>query len=303
MNIICKLLSKQLGEPLDGNGSPLPIRRTFAWWRDAFEEIMSSAVWTMKSNSEQKSEEQKPVLTGEKSFIKRSGARSRVPIPTAVTSSSDESFCRKSSGRRTRKKASSSGSEEEKSLLLQALRDLGRRKEVLAPVPFNTSSTDSLSKFLKAYEKYFDSRYDGTEKEKASHLEGYLEGSAKAAFRALNGKNIKFSVLKQKLITWYESQLVDSRDNTRRCFLNAAMSSDDTCGIYCLRLEQLAAKAFRDSPSELEHQLKKKFRETSPRALILQIDNAENIFSVTSDEPLSWKQWKRLADTIGRRPW
>ena len=69
------------------------------------------------------------------------------------------------------------------------------------------------------------------------------------------------------------------------------MNPDDTCGIYCLRLEQLATKAFRDSPSELEHQLKKKFKETSPKALVVQIENAESIFSVTNDEALSWKQW------------
>ena len=322
MSFLGKLLSKSTSEPLDANGCHLPVRKQFSWWRDMFELMMNSEGWTstvsggFQDGCNGRAYEQfsapplspirKPLLVEppeQKFDTGFSGAkrtsRNIFQMRDDTSSSSDDSAIKERFTNHGRNSGRHSVTEE--TLLLRALRELVRKKEVLAPIPFSSSSSTSFHKFLRSYERYFDAKYDGTDEEKAAHLEGFLEGSAKAAYRALNGSTIKFSILKSKLVSWYDSQLSDLRETHQRKFYDAVMGAEDTCGIYCLHLEQLATKAFKDSPAELEHQLKKKFKETAPRALILQIDNADTIFSITSETNLSWKQWKRLVEQFDRK--
>ena len=79
------------------------------------------------------------------------------------------------------------------------------------------------------------------------------------------------------------------------------MKTDDTCAIYCLRLEQLAARAFDCSSREHQRKLRKKLLKTAPKELCHQIENAESFLSVVGDEKLSWVKLKKIAENCDKK--
>ena len=135
----------------------------------------------------------------------------------------------------------------------------------------------------------------------SSHLEKYLEGTVRSAYGAIGGSGMKYDKLKAKLLMWFEAQTIDRKDKVRENFSNLSMKPGETCAIYCLRIEQMALKAFKDSPMEMEHQLKKKLRDTAPPNLIYQIDTAESIFSITDVGGLTWRRIKKMAEQHDRK--
>lgn len=320
MQFMGKLFSKHHSEPLDEENRYLPHRRSFGWWRDYLKIIVEKSKWP---SNEQCSLRKKPEVAENfmeapkiepkpVGFSRKSGRgakpKKRQEWRRYADSSEEDTT---DGGSLMRNESSSSDDHYDRkpsrsflsgeNSLVEALQRLGSRKEVMKPVPFNTSGAVSLGKFLKSYERYFSARYDGTAEEMASHLSSFLTGSAKTAYYAIGGDRMRYPKLKPKLIYWYDSQKVDRLDAARDSFYKEKMKKEDSCTIYCMRLEQLALSAFGDSPLELEHQLKKRFRETVPDGLLQQIDNAESVLSIVGEENLSWKKMKRLSEQYDRK--
>jgi len=268
-----KLLSRSCAEPLDFKADYLPYRMSFARWRDLFEDWLNRRDW-MESDFGVKQVGQ--VNQG----INSGGSRRKKKDSSAASSV-------------RRKKTSDDW--------VRALQSLTCKKEILPPMPFHTGKGPTMEEFLKNYERYFEAKFDGSETEKAAYLERFLEGSAKSAFTALGGSDMRYDRLKSKLVAWYVGQSVDQRSKKRRAFRHAAMKTGESSAIYCLRLEKLAKRAFGDSAEEMEYQLKRKFRETVPVNLKQQIDTAESILGVTEDEPLTWKRIKKMAGQYDRK--
>jgi len=110
---------------------------------------------------------------------------------------------------------------------------------------------------------------------------------------------MKYDKLKDKLLRWYETQRVDSREAAHEDFRKERMRSSDTCVISCLRLEQLAA--YGRSREDLDRKLRGKLMKTAPDAFCQQIENAESVFSIVGDGELSWKKLKKLAEKYDRK--
>ena len=185
--------------------------------------------------------------------------------------------------------------------LLQALRSLGTRKEVMKPGPFDPDLHRSLRDFLRNYERYFNAKFEGTSREMSGHLSGFLLGSAKAAYSAMRGYDMKYRNLKEKLIDWYEAQKVDSRESAQDEFRTELMRTSDSLVIYCLRLEHLAVRAYGNNEDELDQRLRKKLLVTAPEAFCLQVENAESVCSIFGDDKLSWSKLKKLAEKYDRK--
>lgn len=305
MVIIGSLFSRDSSEPTDENLRYLPLRRSYKWWRDYFEVVLYSEGWRTESVHEEITCEDEIVPVGE--VVKRKEVRSVRPKEKVVYSNCSDGESSRPADMKDRSfpvnpdSFSSSESVLQETSLIRALKEMGHRREVIPPSVFNPNKGCSIHRFLSTYERYFESRYDGTEVEKSAHLERFLGGATKSAYRALGGTNSDYGRLKQKLVSWYESQQVDSRDKLRDDFLGAVMNQDDTCAIFCMRLEQLAQQVFKESPQEMEHQLKRKLRGSAPPPLVQQIDTAESIFSITDDGSLSWKRLKKLAEQYDRK--
>lgn len=180
--------------------------------------------------------------------------------------------------------------------MVDMLRGLRFPKEVVAPAAFDPVASMSLRKFLVTFERYFDARYFGSEKEKSVQLGKFLKGSAKRAYDAMGGTTTRYRDLKPKLLTWYESERTSLRQRKISEFQSAQMRPDDTCVIFCLRLEQIAEQAFPGSTRLREKKLCAKVRETVPPALAFQIESAQGMTKAFGNGKVSWNSIKKLAE-------
>jgi hypothetical protein len=120
-------------------------------------------------------------------------------------------------------------------------------------------------------------------------------------YDAIGGGQIKYKDLKPKLVEWYQSERISLKQRRRGEFQKSVMRPDETCTIYCLRMEKLAGQAFPDDVRERERNLSKKFRETAPKALLAQIDNAQGLLTAYSNARMTWKVLKSFAETYDRQ--
>ena len=56
----------------------------------------------------------------------------------------------------------------------------------MPPSMFDTDAGISFSQFLSSFERYFDNKFDGTERDKSLQLGNCLQGSIKRALDAMN---------------------------------------------------------------------------------------------------------------------
>lgn len=337
IEFMTRLLSRDRSEPRDKWGNPLPHRLSYGEWRAYMHTLMCEWRWgPFKSESDvvRSSEQHRngqlgggemkvpqvrktstPFLVSEqgsdassngsamsidrstgvrpklrsrrKDRSRKSGGRSRLPGSDGNSSSAD----------RLDEEAGRSRNEDS---IIEMLKSLRFPKEVVPPATFHPDSSVSLREFLKAYERYFEARFHGSDRDKSRQLGKFLKGAAKSAFEAMGGNSLKYAQLKPKLLEWYGSERVDGHQRSRAEFLQASMQPTDTCAIYCLRLEKLALDAF-SSDLEREKQLCLKIAETAPPALVFQISSASGLLNLDGGDNLKWKHIRKLAEHYDRQ--
>lgn len=185
--------------------------------------------------------------------------------------------------------------------LAEVIKHLKLQREVVPPGMFDTKAGISFSRFLSSFERYFDNKFDGTERDKSLQLGNCLQGSIKRAFDAMNGSQVKFSKLTPKLKEWYRNERSSVRQKSFSEFQGSTLLPGDSLGIYCLRLEGIALKAFPGSSDERERQLCAKFRKTAPSSFQGKLDNAQSTLSIFGERKLSWEKIKKIAEAEDRR--
>ena len=187
-------------------------------------------------------------------------------------------------------------------LLARLLRELKGPREIVAPIKFNGSDGGSLSRFLGEYEKYFNECYKGTDYQCAQLLGDFLVGSAKQAYKAMDGAAMRYSRLRPLLLDWYRSTKSNQRYIRESEFDHATMAPFETLGIYCLRLERLAAKAYPGSGKEQERHLCQKLWKTAPKDFQRVMSDSERNLALVGDRKrLNWSLIKKLAGAEDRR--
>ena len=182
----------------------------------------------------------------------------------------------------------------------RALQQFRFPKEVVPPRKFDPKSGTSLRKFLSNYERYFDSKYDGTDRDKSLQLGLYLVGSAKSAYNAMNGSSMRYPKLKLRLLDWYNSECTSVRQKKLDEFQVAQINPGESYSIYAMRLEELAIKAFPDSRTDRDRQLRRKFQNSVPQSFLNKLESAQSTLALFGDRKLSWNQIKKLASSVDR---
>ena len=174
-------------------------------------------------------------------------------------------------------------------------------KEAVAPRIFDGKDGYSLKDFLADYEAFFDIKYSGNERQKSQLLGGYLSGSARRAYDAMDGSRLIYSVLKPELLDWYKGEKSSLRIRSEAEFRKARMTSEDTLKIYALKLERLASQAFPDSVMDCERQLCRKFRKTVPDRFKQALSDGERSLALHDGRSkLGWAEMMRLAQAEDR---
>lgn len=174
-------------------------------------------------------------------------------------------------------------------------------RDVVPPGSFDGHGSISLRSYLIEYEHYFWAKYDGTTRQKAKHLGDFLSGPAREAYEALDGSHLEYSSVKKKLLKWYASKRISTRETAEAEFDRACMRDGESFSIFALRLERLAARAFPASAKERNRHLARKFWSSTPKDFVrVLMDSRRNYALSTGNKTLTWAVIKRLAETEDR---
>jgi len=395
VSFMSRFLSRdESGEP-EFEGSPLPYRQNFSWWRDLFQQLVQSDYWpsqcsaggsptgkVLKSevhckggdynhvggnpttvdgtghlevncgevkDSEVCDSHQPDTMSAggrysssseycEYGSSLKSGPKSRVKGKSSVPSVSDSTsdsrdeysgkrrFSRSSGARREYRHMCSSSSsstdssdssgesmiapsdrgklsnsrKSESALLRDTLLEVRRGKEVVSPGVYDPDSGLSFRKFLRDYERYFNAKFTGNDRDRSRHLREFLDGTLRQTYDAVDGSEVKYRHLKPQLLEANGAHRTNRKERKFEEFMKAGLGPGERLYVYCLRLEQLAFKAFPSSDAERLRQLKRKFKSTAPRSFLVKLDAVHDTLAVMGKPKMGWNDMKRLAEEMDR---
>ena len=185
--------------------------------------------------------------------------------------------------------------------LCKILSNLKIPKEVVSPGTFSGKDGTSFRKFLDDYEVYFETKYEGNERQQYLLLGRFLEGPARRAYDAIDGSRTRYSYLRSELLQWYKGEKSSLRNRCENEFRKAKMNADDNLKIYALRLERLASHAFSESSRDRDRQLCRKFWKTVPEHFHRVLSDGEKSLALHGrGNKLDWKEMVRLAASEDR---
>ena len=138
------------------------------------------------------------------------------------------------------------------------------KKEAIEPPIFNGLDGKSIEVFFDDFEEYFQVKFAGNERQQSRVLLRFLDGPAKQAYAANDGENSLYSQVKAGLLRWYQADRMSTTSRSLKDFKSAHMSPGESLHLYGMRLEMLAAKAFPDSLTDLDRNLRQQFRSSVP---------------------------------------
>ena len=216
---------------------------------------------------------------------KKSSSSSSQSSSTASSSSSEQSSSESSSSGRKRRRSRHS-----------------KRvtREVVPPCIFDPNGGLSFKQFLRDFERYFDAKFQGNDRDRSHHIREFLDETMKRTYDVLDGQQKKYKHIKPDLIEIHNAGKCSSRDKKYRAFHNASLLSSETLRGYCVRLEQLAKKAYPDSRKERVRQLHRKFMATIPQSFVGKFEGAQDALSAFGRGRLSWDKIKSIAESADR---
>lgn len=316
---ITSLLSGDARVP-SHKGAGILSRVTFGEWRDIFHTLMVSPYWLEGGEGENVNTDGwfaavgKTTIKGSLSSGKLSGASGYKEYPKrkenrrksskrwkrrSSPSSSDSDVASTDSstdsaddfpmrGRRSRRSTKTKEDD-----MMEMFRALAVRKEVVPPSTFDLEQGVSFKKFLRSYERYFDAKYSGDDRDRSRCLVKFLGPKMKHLFEAVGGHQGKYSNVKRQLIDMVSSQGVSNKEAKYMEFCSAKMQPLETLSMFCVRLEHLAKVVFSDM-DERERQLCRKLRECAPTSFESSLQGARGTLSML-DQKMSWQFMKKLA--------
>ena len=178
----------------------------------------------------------------------------------------------------------------------QAIISKINRREAVEPPIFSGKDGRSLREFFSDFEDYFETKYDGSERQKSRILLKFLSGPAKRAYEAMEGSEMQYAGLKREMLDWYQGERRSIRARSEAQFHKARMGDGETLKLFAIKLQRLAGNAFPHSPEECERQLKRRFTKSVPDRFrqVLQ-DNERNTAMRGHPRKLTWAEMVKLA--------
>ena len=169
-------------------------------------------------------------------------------------------------------------------------------REVVVPPVFETDGPVSLSKYLEGYERYFQAKYWGGQRECSQELGRFLTGDAKEAYDILGGPHVKYRDIKPKLLDWFKSQRVGRKEQHRQTFEQVIMHSAESLKLYCMRVEELVRRAFPNDSKRQSQEAKRKIEETAPLGFLELIEKKKEVKRMLNiGKSVSWREISEMA--------
>ena len=164
--------------------------------------------------------------------------------------------------------------------------------------PFGNKRGQDVSRFFDEYEKYCYQCFQGRKNLWTKGLKDSLEGLMLESFKAMTadtGLNVKYDVIKKRLINQAQRMKRTSKQDKRNNFDRLKMFGGETVWAYALRLETAAIEKFGEDFLDLEDdkQLFKKFLDTIPDEIRIQVNKQRMLRKRMGAKRYSWNDLRQ----------
>lgn len=175
-------------------------------------------------------------------------------------------------------------------------------KEVVTPDCFAVDGTQSMKVFLDDYERYFRTKYDGNERDCTKELARFISGEVRDAYDALGGSRLKYREMKPSLLQWYKSQCVGQTHRCKGELKKIMMKKGESYKLYCMRLQELANRAYPKDYKECLKQMKCRLISTVPGWFNKSIEKKEELkVMMKVGKKVTWQDIIEIAEHRDRK--
>lgn len=192
--------------------------------------------------------------------------------------------------------SSNSSSDSDSDIMDRKLRPRYPR-EAVDPGCFDVVGNESLKQFLSRYERYFNSTYEGSQRDCTRELARFISGELKDAYEALGGARVRYNRMREGLLRWYRTRRGSYSTRYKTEFEQTVMRSGESFVLYFMRLEGLALQAFSRDPAICVKKLIEKVFASTPGWFIECIEQKEEIKRMLKlGERATWGELLELAE-------
>lgn len=174
-------------------------------------------------------------------------------------------------------------------------------KAVVEPECFEVGGRSSMKTFLKDFERYFRTKFQGNQRDCCRELCRFLDGEAKEAYEALGGSRLKYPEMKDELLRWYKTLRMGKTSSVKEELRQMYMKTGESFKLYCMRLQETAKRAYPHDEKECAKQLKKKLLSSTPKWFAECIEKREEIMRVARGLKMTWRDMVDVAEDEDKR--
>ena len=175
-------------------------------------------------------------------------------------------------------------------------------REVVVPPVFDLEGPVSLSKYLKGYEWYFQSKYAGNQRECSQELSRFISGELKEVYEVVGGHHSRYWDIKPKLLEWYRSQRMSQDKQYQQSLRKVAHKQGESIKLYCMRLEEMVSRAYPGDPKRQSKEARQKVMETAPTSFVKQIDKKKELKRMLRmGKSVSWSEIMEIAEEFDKQ--
>ena len=172
---------------------------------------------------------------------------------------------------------------------------MGSNRNVPEPEPFQLGTGQKINKFFQIFERYCEYQYSNDKNDWIKVLGKYLQGEIKSVYEAVKIAKDDYIKIKTRILDYYQMNKEKIDTDRKSQFEQAKMKPGELIGIYALRLESLAEKAYPKIPVEDNKDLRKKFIKTVPEYFANQLYAHNTVTRGCTGRDLLWNDIVKLA--------
>jgi len=177
--------------------------------------------------------------------------------------------------------------------LVDVMGNFGNRK-IPEMEKFDENSGQELKKYLSEFENYCKENLNGGKLGWLAELKKNLDGKTLEAFNMLRTGDDSYSVVKVKLLEWFEDSKETRKLRRIRQFEKIKYMKGEEMFLYCCRLEGAFKLAYPKQRVSKSTVLQQKFRTTVPREVSAML-RTHKIIMKASNKAMSWSDVKKCA--------
>lgn len=122
-----------------------------------------------------------------------------------------------------------------------------------------------MRKYLELFERYFQAKFTGGQREQSMELAKFLTGDALSAYKSFKGSEKRYSVLKERMLDWFKTYQVQGAKRWKRELRSIKMEEGGSFKMFAIQVQELAEKAYPNDKKECARRMQERFTKGTPQ--------------------------------------